>query len=91
MLQDESNHSSCELIVRGLRENPSAVDGVIDDLSDCRRIRVHVHLRTRAQVTDYSLCRDLERVIGQLRESTCLDMVDLQDSLLQGYLFCCWH
>ncbi|GEM_PF-5350347 len=67
----------------GLGINASSVEGIVNNLSNSRNIRINVHAITRGKVTNDAFRCDLARGTGQLRKSPRLNMINSLKPLSQ--------
>src|SRR5256885_599781 len=63
-------------VVESLGEDTTTVQGVVNDLTNCRHVGVYIHAVAGAEVADDALGRDLKGGAHQLRVTTCLDVIN---------------
>src|SRR5205807_8624631 len=61
----------------------TSVESIVDNLSNCRNVRIHIHAVARGEMTNDALCRNFTCGAGQFRKSPCLNMIDSLKPLSQ--------
>jgi hypothetical protein len=75
--------SRCLRLFRRLSKNPTAVYGIINDLTHGRSVRVYVHAIASAQMTENSFRCYFRGDPNQFRITSRLNMIDPKNPLIQ--------
>ncbi len=67
---------SCASYFSGFSENPTTIQGVIDNFSDSRNIGVYIHSVAGTEMTQDTFSCNLHRRARQLGETPSLDVVN---------------
>ena len=67
---------SCASYFSGFSENPTTIQGVIDDFPDSRNIGVYIHSVAGAEMAQNTFSCNLHRRARQLGKTPSLDMVN---------------
>jgi hypothetical protein len=66
-----------------LRVYTPAVQGVVNNLTHCRGVRIYIHPVASSQVTQNPFRRDLHSQSGQLRIPARLNMINSLNALIE--------
>jgi hypothetical protein len=70
------------MLFRGLSENSTPINSIVDYFAYCGSIGVHIHAITRTQVTENAFRGDLQSYAAQFRVTSSLNVVNSQNPLV---------